>query len=325
MRQSCWRNGTTTLYLGEDVRQVLADLPERAADCIVTSPSPFQVCGHRPAAQCGNTQAPADYAEALRSTFAVARQVLTADGTLWLHLGDHYADITAEAPSGSGNRLPLGQQPLPPGNLIGLPWKVAFTLQNDGWVLRNAIIWRHTATNTPPAQGRLASQHELIFLFAKHQHPWLSPASAVQDGGLQHSNGGYNPNRHCAIWPAPHLGTSRRGTLCPAPESARERRKRAPEGGRNTGDVWFDSRRPGRQPGSFDAAVGLARRCIAAGCRTGGTVLDPFAAGGATAVAARQLQRNSIGIAADAGSCDEIIRRLAAAGEPDLPPDGHRG
>src|SRR5688572_22911954 len=154
----------TTLWHGDSLA-VLRELPDASVDCCVTSPPYFGLRDYGEAGQYGLEASPAEYVETMRAVFAEVRRVLAADGTVWLNLGDSYVS------SGNGTRTHrgnLGGRPnavtspqgfgAKPGvakNLLGIPWRVAFALQDDGWILRNAIIWAKSNGMPESVQDRL--------------------------------------------------------------------------------------------------------------------------------------------------------------------------
>src|SRR5487761_805567 len=148
-----------SLYVG-DARVVLAGMHAQSMNCIMTSPPYWGKRDYGVAGQYGHEDTPAAYVDTMRNVFREARRVLAADGTCWLNLGDSYS-----ASGGGATGLhaylgthitPLRAAGLSAKNLLGLPWRVAFALQEDGWILRNAIVWhkpqRHARVRPRPAQ-----------------------------------------------------------------------------------------------------------------------------------------------------------------------------
>jgi len=140
-----------TLHCG-DVRDILAHLPSESVNCCVTSPPYYGLRDYGVDGQIGLEPSPAEYVETLRQVFAAVRRVLRPDGTLWLNLGDSYSGSTSmtgtksmrQRLNGSHLRndvISRGDHGIPPKNLLGMPWRVAFALQDDGWTLRNDVIW----------------------------------------------------------------------------------------------------------------------------------------------------------------------------------------
>jgi DNA methylase len=123
------------------------------------------------AGQHGHEASPAAYVDTMREVFRHARRVLADDGTCWLNLGDSYS---ASGGGATGLHAYLGPNltkhqavGLHAKNLLGLPWRVAFALQEDGWILRNAVVWHKPNAMPESVRGRLACRHELLFLLAQ--------------------------------------------------------------------------------------------------------------------------------------------------------------
>ena len=147
-----------TMYAG-DARAVLASMPERSANCIVTSPPYWAKRDYGINGQYGHETAPAGYIDTMRAVFAQARRVLADDGTCWLNLGDSYS-AGSGTPQGLhayvGDGM-IGRQAVGLGtkNLLGLPWRVALALQEDGWIIRNAVVWHKNNAMPESVRDRL--------------------------------------------------------------------------------------------------------------------------------------------------------------------------
>jgi site-specific DNA-methyltransferase (cytosine-N4-specific) len=292
-----------TLHLG-DALTVLGRLPDASAHCVVTSPPYWRLRaydsmpaedGRRgptgPAAgPYGLEPTAADYIDRLRAVFAELRRVLAPTGTAWLNLGDSYSansDGYLRARPGRPRQPRLRPTAdVAHKNLLGMPWQVAFALQADGWILRNAIVWHKPNAAPTPVADRLATRHELLFLLAKRRRyffdldPIRQPYTGDRAISRRSHRGGTTPRAACSArspWPAP--GQPGGGVR-----------------GRNPGDVWAIPTRP-TGPGCPPAfPVELPLRCIAAGCPPGGVVLDPFSGTGTTGLAARRLGHDYVGI-----------------------------
>ena len=179
-----------------------------------------------------------------------------------------------------------------PKNLLGIPWRVAFALQDDGWALRNDIIWHKTNAMPESVNDRLAGRHEHLFLLTKSRNYWFD----------------LDPIRE------PHAeSTISAATRARIPYAAPGQRPNAKTrgmnpGGANPGDVWAINTRP--FPGAHFATMppALAERCVQAGCKPGGTVLDPFSGSGTTGLAAARHGRRYVGIDLNANYLDLSLR-----------------
>jgi site-specific DNA-methyltransferase (cytosine-N4-specific) len=306
------------MYVG-DACSVLAAMPEASANCIVTSPPYWGKRVYGVAGQYGHEDTPAAYVDTMRDVFREARRVLADDGTCWLNLGDSYS---AGGGGATGMHAYLGEHitthraaGLGAKNLLGLPWRVAFALQADGWILRNAVIWHKPNAMPESVRDRLACRHEFVFLLVKQTCYWfdLDPIRVPHAASTRrerrtrppgHSNGSTRPPKYgpCTLG----VTTARRyGT-------GRPRDRRHPNG-RNPGDVWSIPTRPYRGPHFAAYPIDLPLRCISAGCPPGGMVLDPFTGSGTTGLAAIQLGRQFTGIDISPDFAKLAAGRLAQA------------
>lgn len=243
--------------------------------------------------QHGLEPTPSAYVESLRTVFGQLWRILTDDGTVWLNLGDCYSSNSGGAPtSGTAttggrtrHRRPRAQDIVPPKNLLGMPWRVAFALQGDGWILRNAIVW-HKPNAIPESVGdRLSATYEMLFLLVKQRRYYFDldairrPSSRPGDSSDPRSGGGL---RHDRTHPR----------------------------GKNPGDVWSIATRPLKAAHFAAYPVDLPLRCIAAGCPPDGVVLDPYSGAGTTGLAARRLGRTYVGIDLNPAYHDIALDRL---------------
>lgn len=286
-----YTDDVVTLYHG-DAATTLAQLEPSVANCIVTSPPYLGLRDYGVEGQLGAESSPSAYVEALLAVFRQARRVLADDGALWLNLGDAYsggttgqsnlAGLGARLGTGGGHKADSSKMPrariasLAPKNLMGLPWRVAFALQDDGWVLRNDVIWSKPNAMPTSVTDRLGNRYEHIFLFSKAQRYWFD-----LDAIREPYDGDRTPSRRARTGHANKPNTIARpwgGLKQPQPnmEAAGVAHTAAHELGRNPGDVWTIATQP--FPGAHFATMppALAQRCVLAGCKPGGTVLDPF-------------------------------------------------
>ena len=290
-----------TLHHG-DAQTVLAGMPDGAVDCIATSPPYFGLRDYGVDGQIGAESSPGEYVARMVALFREARRVLSDDGTLWLNLGDSYASgsRTAYADTGKATgRTGLTRPPsaLPGKNLLGIPWRVAFALQDDGWILRNDIIWHKPNAMPESVTDRLSGRHEHVFLLTKSPRYWFDLDAIREPAGDY--EGVTWADRKAAGEPL------RRGSR---PRMGEMTQFRAAEGGKNPGDVWSIPTVP--FPGAHFAVFppAIPERCILAGCKPGGTVLDPFSGSGTTGLAAAKHGRRYVGIDLNADYHDLALR-----------------
>jgi DNA modification methylase len=249
-------------------------------------------------------------------------RVLTPTGTVWLNLGDSYATGTRRTRVGGvGDGLAAK-------NLNGVPWRVAFALQQRGWWLRNAIIWAKPNPMPESVRDRLTASYELLFLLTRSAkyffdldpirvplaRPEAADGTRVFGGARKGAAGGVGSTarrRGATVYGGKHpssahpakAGGSNLVPLGHAHTAAHSR-------GRNPGDVWTVATRPYHGAHVAPFPLDLPLRAIAAGCPAGGVVLDPFSGAGTTGLAALQLGRRYIGIDVHTGFHDEAKRRL---------------
>jgi len=291
---------SVTLWHG-DALDVLRTMPDESVNCVVTSPPYYGLRDYGEAGQYGLEETPAAYVATMRLVFAEVRRVLTEDGTLWLNLGDSY--VTSDrGPDGSSSGLTNGAQhrarhsprfDRPRKNLLGIPWRVALALQDDGWIWRNLVIWAKTNGMPESVTDRLATRHEPVLLFARSQRYWFDLDSVrvpYAESTVQHA-----PRREFARKDATaaYFGNPQ-GGLDRQPHFDQER------AGRNPGDVWQFPTQPFSGAHFAVMPAALAERCVLAGCRPGGVVLDPFCGSGTTGLVATKTGRRFVGI--DVGS-----------------------
>lgn len=289
-----YQDEAVTLFHG-DALDVLRSMPDQSVDCCVTSPPYFGLRDYGEEGQYGSEASPAEYVETMRALFAEVRRVLADEGTLWLNLGDSYAAgsrssyaSTGKAAGRVGASRPTSN--LPGKNLLGMPWRVAFALQDDGWILRNDIIWSKPNAMPESVTDRLSTRHEHLFMFSKSSRYWfdLDPIREQYEGdrsATRRARSGHVNKENSAKgeWSGEHEG-------------------------RNPGDVWNIATQP--FPGAHFAVMplALADRCIKAGCHEEGVVLDPFSGSGTTGLAAARNWREYVGIDLNADYLDLSLR-----------------
>lgn len=319
-----YQDESVTLYHG-DALEVLRTLPDEAADCCVTSPPYYGLRDYGMPGQYGLEASPTEYVETMRPVFADVRRVLAADGTLWLNLGDTYTRGNGQGNDGPSSTLQGGGRPsfrrdggsvaparrlgggLPDKSLFGIPWRVAFALQDDGWILRNAIVWNKSNAMPESVADRLSGRHELVFMFAKSQRYWFD-LDAIREPHSDNKPWG----RPSGTKPGQAAGTLR-GHPAEWHHTGLATQREHP-GGRNPGDVWTIPTQPFPAAHFAVMAPRLAERCILAGCKPGGTVIDPFCGVGTTGMVAGRHGRRFVGIDLSAETLDLALRTRLAQG-----------
>lgn len=286
---------TITLLQG-DACEMLRTLPPASVQCVVTSPPYWGLRKYTDdPREIGNEQTPAVYVQNLVDVFSETWRVLRDDGTLFLNLGDSYANDTKWGGKTSGkhagglqgttyigrNRTQTG---LPSKSLIGLPWRMAFALQDAGWVLRNDIIWHKPSVMPESVTDRFTRDHEYIFFFSKQSHYFFN-AAAVAEPSTGQTGAAANFKR------------TTKDHIIPGQSAAQHRLDRKPtesRGTRNKRTVWSIPSQPLRDEHYAAYPQRIVEICLLAATQPGDTVLDPFAGSGTTGRTAMILQRNAV-------------------------------
>jgi site-specific DNA-methyltransferase (adenine-specific) len=281
------------LILGDN-RQTMKEIPDGSVDCVVTSPPYFNLRDYNNDGQIGLEATPEAYVAELVAVFREVWRVLKDDGTVWLNLGDSYAATSRS--SGASMLSTLATKPTAkktaaqrergawktgmgdtkPKNILGIPWRVAFALQADGWYLRQDIIWHKPNPMPESVTDRCTKAHEYIFLLSKSARYYYD-AEAVKEG----------------LQTAPHAPGNKKLDASRNDHDQMDKIWGA-DGKRNRRSVWTVATQPysGAHFATFPPK--LIEPCILAGCPVGGTVLDPFGGSGTTAAVALAHGRNAI-------------------------------
>lgn len=283
--EDAWRNAILCGDAGEQLRT----LPAGSVHTIVTSPPYYRQRDYASPLQVGQEPTPAAYVQRLVAILDQCRRVLAETGSLWLVLGDKYAS----------------------GAQLGLPWRIALALMDAGWLLRSDIIWHKPNAMPSAVKTRPTTDHEYVFFFTRspryyyhadavrEPHVTFTPQSRMR-GGRRHffQRGG-----------TPEQGKNRGGGNL---HTGRWDQAFHPRG-RNKRTVWSIplSKFRGAHFAVFPEA--LVEICLRAGCPPGGVVLDPFLGSGTTAVVARRLGHDFVGIDCVPEYCRLAATRLQAA------------
>lgn len=314
-----------------DCRDVLRTLADESVHCCVTSPPYFGLRDYGNAAQIGLEPTPAEFVAQLVEVFREVRRVLRDDGTLWLNLGDSYAANRGSRASGIGEKQAtnaganLGKLTVPEGlkakDLIGIPWRVAFALQADGWYLRQDIIWHKPNPMPESVRDRCTKAHEYVFLLSKSERYFYDLEAMQEPATAEHLAGNKSHKAQTAYEAGDERLRTKAGltAYCERQRSKRDSFKRDDSkraevipgqtvgthradreesdydtATRNKRSVWTIATKPFSEAHFATMAPELAETCIKAGCPEGGTVLDPFGGAGTTGLVADQLQRDAV-------------------------------
>lgn len=311
-----------------DVLEKLKELSDESVDCVITSPPYWGLRDYGVEGQLGLEKTPEEYVAKMTEIFWEVKRVLKKEGTVWLNLGDSYAGsgrgrdadgtwnpgkggskqetnigaITGRAVNQKsfskkliengaiGNawvKPPLG---LKQKDLVGIPWRVAFALQADGWYLRQDIIWAKPNPMPESVTDRCTKSHEYVFLLAKNPKYYFNQEATKENSVDPESYKGRRFRRAKAIVAAKarpgspntlDMGNEADGRTYPF---------------RNKRSVWTITTKPFKDAHFATFPEDLIVPMVLAGCPKGGVVLDPFIGSGTTAVVARKLGRNFIGI-----------------------------
>jgi len=275
-----------------DCRHVLKQLPSNHFHTCVTSPPYWGLRDYGNNGQLGLEETPQEFVDNLVKVFREVKRVLRDDGTLWLNLGDSYSGHCSRASNngraGFGNKregvfFKTGKG-LKAKDLVGMPWRVAFALQEDGWYLRQDIIWNKPNPMPESVKDRCTKSHEYIFLLSKSPK-YFYDIEAIREPLAKSSIGRLNQNIDKQV------GTTRANGG--AKTNGNFKATGSKEKGANKRSVWTVTTKPYKEAHFATYPPDLIEPCILAGCPENGNVLDPFGGAGTTALVADRLHRNA--------------------------------
>lgn len=292
------------IHIGDCIKS-LQEMPSQSVHTVVTSPPYYGLRDYGTEGQIGLEETPELFIQRLVEVFRAVRRVLRDDGTVWINIGDSYAQFRDPGVKAK--------------DLLGIPWMLAFALRADGWYLRQDIIWHKTNAMPESVKDRCTKAHEYLFLLSKYPHYYFDHAAfkePVQSnkgnangfrGGAYVNNATFNNaaggkrttsgnarsrrdsfkrdnSKRAQVIPGQNYGTHRPDRE----ESAWD------TGMRNRRSVWSVATRAFRGAHLATFPPELIEPCILAGCPVGGTVLDMFAGTGTTAGVAIANGRNAV-------------------------------
>ena len=244
--------------------EVLKDLPEQSVNTCITSPPYWGLRKYQEEEQLGLEDTPEEYVENLVKVFREVKRVLRDDGTVWLNLGDSFSKEK---------------------QLNGIPWRVAFALQEDGWYLRQDIIWHKPNPMPESVTDRCTKAHEYIFLLNKNPNYYFDN-DAIKENSLNAGKSISLGEKSFSKRQAEGMNVNPSGNAFSSSYKVLEKR--------NKRSVWTVPTKPFRDAHFATFPPDLIKPCVLAGGPEGGTVLDPFGGAGTTGLVAEQNNRDSI-------------------------------
>lgn len=258
-------------YLGDSL-EIIKTFPDGCIDCVVTSPPYYGLRDYGVDGQIGLEETPGDYIQRLVELFREIRRCLKDDGTIWVNLGDSYAH-TGFAGSGGISKVQCGNPGsyfktekrfdfgCKPKDLVGIPWMFAFAMRDDGWFLRQDIIWHKTNPMPESVTDRCTKSHEYIFLLSKSEKYYFDSEAIQEDADPEYAI------RYKYIFNSGEKEKAGGGR--PGSVSNTEGFKTY-NGKRNKRDVWSVRVKPIKEAHFATYPQDLIVPCILAGCREGG-------------------------------------------------------
>ena len=296
-----------------DCLDVLPTLDAESVQCVVTSPPYFGLRDYGHDGQIGLEPTVDEYVAKLVAVFREVRRVLRDDGTVLLNLGDSYNGSGGAGGDYAAGGLKDGAPKYPgrninglkPKDLIGIPWRVAFALQADGWWLRQDIIWHKPNPMPESVTDRCTKAHEYVFLLTKAAR--------------------YYYDSHAVSEPLAYPNERRRPLGSKGAWEMDGRDQRANGGGqdyddyparRNKRSVWTITTKPYSGAHFATMPPDLAEVCILAGSKPGDLILDPFTGSGTTGAVALGLGRRFVGCELNPDYIELAHKRITGAALP---------
>jgi site-specific DNA-methyltransferase (adenine-specific) len=331
-----------------DCIEMMRTLPEKSVHTCVTSPPYFGLRDYGVEGQIGLEETPAEFIARLVDVFREVRRVLRDDGTAWVNMGDSYAgswgahgrgDMGVGVSTISQRQVMANQRKVKatthaeykPKDLMGMPWRLAFALQDDGWYLRQDIIWHKPNPMPESTRDRCTKAHEYLFLLSKSRRYHCDMRAIREPAAYGPTPTGVGFGHGFDAAPKPRVtvpagwdtstGEGGHGTFHKDGSARSNRDSFQREGSKREQAIPGQSKgthRPDREPSSWDLLTRnkrsvwtvathsfkgahfatfppeLIRPCILAGAPRGGLVLDPFGGAGTTSLVSMQEGRRSI-------------------------------
>lgn len=308
-------------YILGDALTELQKLPDGIVNTCITSPPYWGLRDYGVEGQLGLEATPEVYVARMVALFREVRRVLRKDGTLWLNIGDSYASRGGAGWQGkNGARInrthtqttllqnTARSASVKAKDMIGIPWMLAFALRDDGWYLRQEIIWAKPNPMPESAKDRCTKAHESLFLLSKSSTYYWDREAMLErasenthariardrpENGSSRAHGGTKLGTMKAVFSRKHAGED--NALVKAKRSFAEGTAEVLPY-RNKRSVWMVGTQPFKGAHFATFPPKLIEPCVRTACPPGGMVLDPFLGAGTTAYVAKSLNRRFIGI-----------------------------
>jgi len=329
------------MIINGDCKEILKTLESNSINCCVTSPPYYGLRDYGVEGQIGLENTPQEYIDKLVMVFREVKRVLRDDGTLWVNIADTYCS-TAPGTKGDSHFIKECKQAtrdarkkyrvqtpkkMKPKDLMGIPWMLAFALRDDGWYLRQDIIWHKPNPMPESVKDRCTKAHEYIFLLSKSRRYYFDheaikePCVGFNNDPPAGSLGTFKPNTRRRKG---NNKTFRGGGAYTNNQSFNNHtdaqntsvgNKPNETGLKNKRSVWTVGTRGYKGAHFATFPPDLIKPCILAGCPENGTVLDPFSGSGTTGEVAEQSKRKYVGIELNPQYCELQEDRLQYCGE----------
>ena len=284
----------------------LKELPDQSMNTCITSPPYWGLRDYGEEKQLGMEDTPEEFVNNLVQVFREVKRVLRDDGTVWLNLGDSYCGtnykkefIDPKYKDGrAGQKFSLSHKipGLKSKDLVGITWRVAFALQQDGWYLRQDIIWHKPNPMPESVKDRCTKAHEYIFLLSKSPKYYFDNEAIKEDAKFPDG-----PNTPKSIKAVEGVYSKNLQKIGANPK-------------RNKRSVWTVTTKPFKGAHFATFPMYLIEPCVLAGCPENGTVLDPFGGSGTTGIVANNHNRNAVLIELNAEYIEIAKQRIQDQG-----------
>jgi len=303
-----------------DALTVLRTMPDNSIQACVTSPPYYGLRDYGVEGQIGLESSPDEYVARLVEVFREVRRVMKDDSVLWLNLGDCYAGKNGPISQGAreidkahatvgallnGSQRRIGDVPgIRAKNLIGIPWRVAFALQDDGWILRSDVIWHKPNCMPESVKDRPTKSHEYMFLLAKNERYYYD-ADSVREPSVDNEETFYKK-----LIKKPHKQVEQYGKSTFARTKVGFQNATYNPLGRNHRTVWSIPTSPYKDAHFAVMPQKLVEPCILSSSKPNDIILDPFSGAATVALVATKLGRRYVGIELNAEYVEMSRKRL---------------